>query len=185
MSNIVYFDLETQLSFNDVGGYNHKDQMKVSVAVTYSTAEQSYQIYPESEMDRLVDTLCKADLVVGYNHIQFDYQVLQGYTILDLASQTTNLDMMVEIEKILGFRLKLDSLASATLGIGKIADGLEALRWWQEYKKTGNHELLLKIARYCSFDVKVTKNIHEHALEHKILRYADRQGTLNEISLNW
>jgi hypothetical protein len=34
---IVYFDLETQRSFGDVGGSAHKDKMGMSVGVTYST----------------------------------------------------------------------------------------------------------------------------------------------------
>ena len=63
--NIVYFDLETQRSFGDVGGAAHKDKMGVSVAVTYSTARGSYRIYGESDLNQLVDELVRADLVVG------------------------------------------------------------------------------------------------------------------------
>ena len=43
--NIVYFDLETQRSFGDVGGFSHKAKMGVSVGVTYSTARGTYEIY--------------------------------------------------------------------------------------------------------------------------------------------
>ena len=89
--NIVYFDLETQRSFGDVGGFANKAKMGVSVGVTYSTARGTYEIYTESEMKRLGEELVKADLVVGWNHMQFDYPVLQPYVFHTLAEQTLNL----------------------------------------------------------------------------------------------
>ena len=183
--NIVYFDLETQRSFGDVGGYAKKDKMGVSVAVTYSTARGGYQIYTESEMDQLGEELVRADLVVGWNHVQFDYPVLQPYVFPTLGEQTINLDMMLDLEARLGFRLKLDSVAAATLGTGKTADGLDALRWWQEHKKTGDFAPLRRIAEYCAYDVKVTKCVHEYALEHGLLKYDDRSGNVAEIALDW
>lgn len=183
--NIVYFDLETQRSFGDVGGFSHKAKMGVSVAVTYSTARGTYEIYPENEMDKLAEELIRADLVVGWNHVQFDYPVLQPYVFHTLAEQTINLDMMLDLETRLGFRLKLDSVASASLGTGKSADGLDALRWWQEHKKTGDFAPLRKIAEYCAFDVKVTKCVHQYALAHGMLKYDDRNGRPMEIVVDW
>ncbi len=183
--NIVYFDLESQRSFNDVGGAANKAKMGVSVAVTYSTGRGGYEIYQESEMDHLAEELMRADLVVGWNHLHFDYPVLQSYVLATLAEQTLNLDMMVELEKNLGFRLKLDSVASATLGTGKTADGLDALRWWQEHKKSGDFAPLRKIAEYCAYDVKVTKCVHEYALAHGHLKYDDRNGRIAEIAVAW
>jgi uncharacterized protein YprB with RNaseH-like and TPR domain len=185
MKDIVYFDLETQRSFGDVGGAKNKDKMGISVGVAYSTRTGQYHIFGEDQTDALVDMLLKADLVVGYNHIYFDYPVLQGYTILDLPNQTLNLDMLIEVEKVLGHRLKLDSIASATLGMGKSADGLDALRWWQEYKKTRNLEPMMKIAEYCCYDVKVTKEVHEYALKNGHLKYKDRNGNMAEVEVDW
>lgn len=183
--NIVYFDLETQRSFGDVGGGANKGKMGVSVAVTYSTARGAYEIYAENEMEKLGEELVRADLVVGWNHIQFDYPVLQPYVFHTLVEQTINLDMMLDIEARLGFRLKLDSVASATLGTGKTADGLDALRWWQEHKKTGDFAPLRRIAEYCAYDVKVTKCVHEFALEHGFLKYDDKSGGIAQIQLDW
>jgi DEAD/DEAH box helicase domain-containing protein len=183
--NIVYFDLETQRSFGDVGGYSHKDKMGVSVAVTFSTARGTYEIYAENELEKLGEELIRADLVVGWNHIQFDYPVLQPYLFHTLSQQTLNLDMMLELEKLLGFRLKLDSVAAASLGTGKSGDGLDALRWWQEHKKSGDFAPLRKIAEYCAFDVKVTKCVHEYALEHGLLKYDDKGGRIAEIQVDW
>jgi len=183
--NIVYFDLETQRSFNDVGGAAHKDKMGISIAVTYSTARGSYEIYGENDMERLGEELVRADLVVGWNHLQFDYPVLQPYVFHTLADQTVNLDMMVDLEQKLGFRLRLDSVASATLGTGKTADGLDALRWWQEHQKTGEFDPLRKIAEYCACDVKVTKGVHEYALANGHLKYDDRNGNIVNVDVGW
>ncbi|MFU8893546.1 MAG: ribonuclease H-like domain-containing protein [Luteolibacter sp.] len=183
--NIVYFDLETQRSFNDVGGSAHKDKMGVSIAVTYSTARGTYEIYGEQDMERLGEELVRADLVVGWNHLQFDYPVLQPYIFHTLAEQTVNLDMMVDVEQRIHSRLKLDNVAAASLGSGKTADGLDALRWWQDYKKSGDFEPLRKIAEYCAYDVKVTKCVHEYALEHGHLKYDDRSGNIVEVQVDW
>jgi DEAD/DEAH box helicase domain-containing protein len=93
--------------------------------------------------------------------------------------------MMLELETILGFRLKLDSVASASLGTGKTADGLDALRWWQEHKKTKEFGPLRKIAEYCAYDVKVTKCVHEYALEHGLLKYDNKNGGIAEVPVTW
>ena len=183
--NIVYFDLETQRSGGDVGGFANKAKMGVSVGVTFSTARGTYEIYAENEMEKLGEELVRADLVVGWNHIQFDYPVLQPYVFHTMVEQTINLDMMLELEKIMGRRLKLDHVASASIGTGKTADGLEALRWWQDHKKTGQFEPLRKIAEYCAFDVKVTKCVHEYALEHGFLKYDDKSGRILEVPVDW
>lgn len=188
MRDIVYFDLETQKSFSAVGGAKNKAKMGVSVAVTYSTALGEYRVFGEDQMDALVDQLMRADLVVGWNHVQFDYPVLEGYTVYDLKDQTVNMDMMLDLEQEdkLGFRLKLDSAAKASLGgEGKTADGLDALRWWNEYKRTNDCSYLMQIAEYCCYDVKVTKCIHEYGIEHGFIKYEDRAGNVAEVCVDW
>jgi DEAD/DEAH box helicase domain-containing protein len=167
--NIVYFDLETQLTANDVGGWSKKADMKISIGVTYSTASGKYEIFSEQRVPELIETLSKADLVVGYNNRRFDYEVLMGYTILDLPHHLPTLDLLEVVEKAAGHRLSLDAVAQATLGVGKTGDGLDAIRWWREGK-------ILEIAEYCCFDVKVTKMVHEFAQAHGELHFLDRFG---------
>jgi DEAD/DEAH box helicase domain-containing protein len=111
--------------------------------------------------------------------------VLEAYTVLALADQTMNLDMLLDLENHLGRRLRLDAVASATLGVGKTAVGTDALKWWQEYKKGGDPEPMMKIAEYCAYDVKVTKCVHEYAVEHGHLKYPDRAGHLQEVAVSW
>ncbi len=176
--NIVYFDLETQRTANDAGGWDRKRDMGMSVGVTYSTAAEAYHVYSEKRVNDLVDELMRADLVVGFNVINFDYEVLMGYTILDLPSQIPTLDLMVELEKKLGHRLGLDAVATATLGVGKTGDGLDAIRWWREGK-------VLEIAEYCCFDVKVTKLVHEYGAGNKHLLYTDRFQQKRRVDIDW
>ncbi len=176
--NIVYFDLETQRTANDAGGWDRKRDMGMSIGVTYSTAAGAYRIYRECQVNDLVNELMRADLVVGFNVINFDYEVLMGYTILDLPSQIPTLDMLVEVEKTLGHRLGLDAIATATLGVGKTGDGLDAIRWWREGK-------LLEIAEYCCFDVKVTRLVHEFGRDQKHLLYDDRFQQRQRMDIDW
>ncbi len=186
MRDIVYFDLETQRSFSAVGGSKNKAKMGMSVGVTYSTKTGKYHIYDEAHVDDLVNQLVQADLVVGYNHVEFDYPVLQGYTIYDLPSQTVNLDMMLDLAKIVGFNPKLDAVAKSTLGgAGKSANGLDALRWWNEYKKTNDEAFMNKIAEYCCYDVKVTKCVHEYGVKHQHVKYEAKSGNIEEAEVNW
>lgn len=176
--NIVYFDLETQRTANDAGGWDKKRDMGMSVGVTYSTSRDEYCIYSEKRVNELIDQLVRADLVVGFNVINFDYEVLMGYTILDLPHQCHTLDLMVDIEAKLGHRLGLDAVATATLNVGKTADGLDAIRWWREGK-------LKEIAEYCCYDVKCTKLVHEYGVSNKKLFYTDRFQQRRTVEVEW
>ena len=177
MKNIVYFDLETQKSADEVGGWSHVRDLKMSVGVTYSTSRGGYKIYGEPQVQELITELQRADLVVGFNVLRFDYEVLSAYSLFDF-SQTPTLDMLVEIHKILSHRLTLDSLANGTLGAEKTAEGLQAIQWYKEGK-------LLEIAEYCCFDVKITKLIHEYGVQNKVLYYHNRFGKKLSVNVNW
>ena len=177
MKNIVYFDLETMRSADDVGGWNHIDRMGMSIGVTYSTGNGGYSIYAESEVNDLIEELQRADLVVGFNHIRFDYEVLHGYTTLDLR-QLPSLDLMVDLQEKLSHRLKLDSIANATFGTEKTADGLQALKWYKQGK-------LMEIAEYCCYDVKITKMVHEYGAENGCVSYNSRFGKKLSVEVDW
>ena len=177
MKNILYFDLETQKSAEEVGGWDKIRDMRMSVGVTYNAARSEYKIYGEKQVDDLLNELQRADLIVGFNHLRFDYEVLHHYTVFDLR-QLPTLDMLVELQKTLQHRLSLDSVAQATLGVEKTAEGLQAIRWFREGK-------LLEIAEYCCFDVKITRLVHEYGAQHKQLHYTNRFGNKLSVAVNW
>jgi DNA polymerase III epsilon subunit-like protein len=175
--NILYFDLETQKSAEDVGGWDKIRDMRMSIGVTYSTARQAYKIYGEKQVDDLLTDLQRADLVVGFNNLRFDYEVLNYYTVFDLR-QIPTLDMLVELQKKLQHRLSLDAVASATLGVEKTAEGMQAIRWFREGR-------MLEIAEYCCYDVKITRLVHEHGAAHRQLQYKDRFGKKLTVPVGW
>ncbi len=177
MKNIVYFDLETQQSAEEVGGWDKISQMRMSIGVTYSTAMGGYKIYGEKQVDDLLNELQRADLVVGFNNLRFDYEVLHYYTTLDLR-QLPTLDMLVELQNTLSHRLSLDSIATATFGVEKTAEGLQAIEWFKQGK-------LAEIAEYCCYDVKITKLVHEYGAQHKQLHYANRFGKKMTVPVKW
>ncbi|MBM3823342.1 MAG: helicase [Verrucomicrobia bacterium] len=175
--NIVYFDLETQKSADEVGGWDRIRDMRMSVGVTYSTARGQYRIYGEKEVDALIQELLRADLVVGFNHLRFDYEVLHGYSIVDLR-QAPTLDLMVDLQRVVQRRLSLDSVAGATLGVEKTAEGLQAIRWYREGK-------LLEIAEYCCYDVKITRLVHEYGRAQRQVFFHNRFGAKQSAAVEW
>jgi DEAD/DEAH box helicase domain-containing protein len=177
MRNIVYFDLETQKSADEVGGWAKIRDMRMSVGVTFSTQRGTYQIYGENQVNELITELFRADVVVGFNNLRFDYEVLHGYTVLDLA-QVPTLDMLVELQKTLPHRLSLDSIAGSTLGVEKTSEGLQAIQWFREGK-------LLEIAEYCCYDVKITRMVHEYGAAHRQVFYRNRFGNKLSVSVSW
>jgi DEAD/DEAH box helicase domain-containing protein len=177
MRNIVYFDLETQKSADEVGGWDKVRDMRMSVAVTYSTARGGYRIYGEKDVDELLTELQRADLVVGFNNLGFDYEVLHGYTVYDLR-QLPTLDMLVEVKKTVLHRLSLDSIAHATMGVQKTSEGMQAIRWFKQGR-------LVEIAEYCCYDVKITRLIHEHGAQHRQLFYTNKFGAKLPVPVSW
>lgn len=99
--NIVDFDLETRYLSHEVSGWDNIDQMGLAVAVTYSTARGGFAYYTEDSVSALMDDRARADLVVGFNILRFDYTVLRPYTNRDL-SQLPSLDILVELQRHLG-----------------------------------------------------------------------------------
>ena len=178
MRNLVYFDLETQRTANDAGGWDRKGNMQMSLGVTYSTRTARYEIFHESRVHDLIERLRRADLVVGFNVLNFDYHVLMGYTVLDLTHELPTADLMLDMEAKLGHRLGLDAIAHATLGVRKTAASLDAIRWWREGR-------ILEIAEYCCFDVKVTRLLHEHGCRHKELFFHDRFARRQRVEIDW
>ncbi len=72
-----------------------------------------------------------APLVVGFNVVDFDFVVLSAYVKRDWK-QIQVLDLMRHVERALGYRVKLDNIADATLGEHKTAHGLQAIQWFRE-----------------------------------------------------
>jgi DEAD/DEAH box helicase domain-containing protein len=170
-------DLETQRLADEVGGWKNSHLMRVSVAVLYDSASDSFEDYAERDLKRLFARLTEMDLVVGFNIKRFDYAVLSAYTTGDLARLPT-LDILEDVHNHLGFRLSLMSLAQATLGAAKSADGLQAVQWWREGR-------LEELAAYCRQDVALTRDLFLHGQREGHLLFERRgQGNLR-LPVDW
>ncbi len=160
----IVFDLETQNIFQDVGG-SDPALLDISVGTVYDSHTDKYTTATIDNLEILWPIIAAADALVGYNSNHFDIPLLNKYYPGDLT-QIKSIDLLEDIKKSLGRRLRLDSVAQATLDSKKSADGLQAVRWWREGKVD-------EIKKYCEQDVKVTKEIFEYALEHGHLKYKD------------
>jgi DEAD/DEAH box helicase domain-containing protein len=175
--DVLVFDLETQRSFQDVGGRNQMRDLGMSVGIGYSFRDDAFTSFFEGEAGALIDSALAAELVVGYNLIGFDYEVLKGYRPAPFETIKT-LDLMVDLHGKLGFRPKLDSVVQATLAAGKSADGLQALAWYRE----GRLDL---IEKYCIDDVRLTRDLYLFGKRNRHVLVSRYSGGPLRVEVSW
>ena len=175
--NLVYFDLESQKIFIEVGGRD-ASRLLLACGVTWSTERNDFAVYWEKDAAALVAELKAADRVIGFNILHFDYEVLRPYAPTVNFRSFRSVDLLQDIQRALNFRLSLDSIAKATLGTTKTADGLQSVQWFRE----GEME---KVAEYCKSDVDITRRVHEFGREHGFVYYYSRLGSKLKVPVNW
>lgn len=159
----LVLDLETQRSFDEVGGAHNRARLGVSVVGLYDYALDCFAVYREGNLDALADRLRAAERLIGFNLVGFDLPIL-ALELGDWVLELPTLDLMLEAQKALGHRVSLDALARATLGSGKLGSGLDALAFYRAGDWT-------RLERYCLEDVKLTKALFEYAQKHGHLLY--------------
>jgi DEAD/DEAH box helicase domain-containing protein len=170
----IVFDLETQNIFQEVGS-SDPAALDISVASAYDSETDTYTTVTVDDIAKLWPIFEKADALVGYNSNHFDIPLLNKYYPGDLSS-IKSIDILDDIKTSLGRRLRLDSVAQATVGAKKSADGLQAVRWWREGK-------IKEVMKYCEQDVKVTKQVFEYARKNGHVKFKDGHRN-REIPLN-
>lgn len=175
---LLVFDVETKKAFDEVGGY-YPEKLGVSIIGTYWRDDngEEYVGYREDNFSPFWRKLESADLVVGFNILNFDYPTLKPY-YSGSFEQFPSLDIMLEMEKHLGHRVSLDAVAKETLGEQKNGHGLDAIRYYHD----GDWESLEK---YCLQDVKVTKDIYDYGAVNKVLRFKNKWNNLIEVPVNF
>ena len=78
MERIIYFDLETKYSAEEVGGWENIEDMGMSVGVIWDSVDQQFSVYLDHQTNELVEHCKRSDQIVGFNHVGFDYRVLAG-----------------------------------------------------------------------------------------------------------
>ena len=175
--NIVYFDVESQKLFEEVGGRD-ASKLRLACAVTWSTQRNDFAVYWEKDTAALIAELKSADRVIGFNIIRFDYEVLRPYAPNENFRAIRSIDMLQDIYRALNFRLSLDSIARATLGTTKAADGIKSVEWFRMGE-------LDKVAEYCKSDVDITRRVYEFGREHGFVLYYSKLGSKLKVAVNW
>ena len=174
---IIYFDLETQRSADEVGGWDNKHLMKIAVGVVYDSVDKKFYTYLESDAGGLVEKLLSADLVVGFNIINFDFAVLQPYTTVDLKNRVRSFDILKDVWDRLGYRVSLNQIAKSTLKIEKSGNGLLSLQWFKEGK-------MAQIIEYCIKDVEITRDVFLYGLKNGYLDF-EKNGQSVRLPIKW
>jgi DEAD/DEAH box helicase domain-containing protein len=172
----IVLDLETQKSFEEVGGRGKNHLLKISVCGIYDYSRDVYETYEEHQLPRLAPLLQSADQVIGFNIKNFDFEVLQPYLNFNIF-EIPYYDILEEIDRIIGHKVKLEYVAQATIGSGKSGNGLEALL----YYKNGKMDLLKK---YCLDDVRVTKEVYDYITKNSKVLYND-YFSIKEVPLQF
>ncbi len=170
----IVFDIETRNLFQDIGTNNPAD-LDISVVCLYDYSTDTYHSFLQEDFGKLWPILESADMLITFNGDHFDIPLLDKYYSGDLT-KIKSLDLLKEIKNSLGRRIKLDTIAEATLGTGKSGHGLEAITWW----KNGEIDKLIK---YCIDDVRITKEVYDYAMKNGYLKYKDGP-TLKQIKLD-
>ena len=176
--NFVFFDLETQNLFQDVGGRENIDKLRVACGVTWSTQTNDFSVYWEKDVPALIEELKSATKVIGFNLRGFDYLVLQPYAPEMRFASLPTLDMLLDLQRILGFRVSLDSVASASLGANKTADGVQSVEWFRAGE-------LNKVAEYCKADVDITRRVYEFGRDNGHIFYRSKLGSKLKVDVKW
>ena len=171
---VITFDIETKNIFQDVGSNDPAD-LDISVICIHDSDNDTFSSFLEADFGKLWPILEQADAFVTWNGDHFDIPLLNKYYPGDLT-KIKSIDLMREVQLILGRRLKLDSVGEATLGRNKSGHGLDAIEWW----KNGEID---KIIKYCIEDVRLTRDLYDYALSKGHLKYKELGG-LKEVKLD-
>ena len=160
----ITFDIES-ISDSNVRGHIDVNEQELTVVAIHDSETGEYSSYFKEDLPRLWPILERTDMLIGFNSDTFDIPLLNRYYPGNLA-HLHSLDLLSEVQKVLGRRIRLQSLAEATLGKGKKGDGLKAGEWWKEGKKD-------KVAEYCIEDVRLTRELYDYAMKNGVLKYKD------------
>ena len=170
----VVFDIETANWMSDIGSSDPAD-LTIALVCIHDSETDTSKSFLEPELPQLWKILEHTDLLVGYNSDHFDIPLLNKYYPGDLT-RIRSLDLMKEIQDVVGRRLRLDAIADGTLGKKKSGDGAQSIKWW----RAGEVD---KVRTYCLKDVEITKEIFEYALKHGHVKYREL-GKVREIKLD-
>lgn len=158
MPKILCWDLEILHPVEKMGGWEaaRNGACGISALVISDSETERFHIYDQHDLDAAFDHLSEADLLVGYNSLSFDTEVLNN--VLGRQLSVNHYDILDRIWKQLPIRQKgwkLTEVATRALDLGKSGNGefataLAAKGRWG------------KLFDYCLNDVHLTKMLFNY-----------------------
>ena len=195
----VIYDIETQKLFEEITTNDPAD-LGISVVSVYRReidktgkeisgemksfwTDEVKDLFGDKELyfESMWPWFEEADRIIGYNSFGFDNPAMNGIYSAGDFTKLKHFDVLDEIKKVLGFRIKLDAVAKETIGAGKSADGLDAVKWW----KKRDLESLGNLKKYCEMDVEVTNKVYDFALSKGKLMFKDKWNEYREIVVDF
>jgi DEAD/DEAH box helicase domain-containing protein len=180
----IFLDVETQKTFDEVGGY-YPEKLGISfVGVIQrhgfpesgAIKEVRHQFF-EADLDKLWPVLEQADVIIGFNLIEFDLPTFKPYYNGDIQ-KLPSLDLLVKIKEKAGHRISLDAVAKETLGTKKIGNGLDAIKYYHEQDWDS-------LAKYCMKDVEITRDVYDFGRQKGFVKYTNRWNNLIELEVDF
>lgn len=176
----VILDVETKKTFDEVGGF-FPEKLGISfvgVCVREGTSGPGEMMsFWEKDLPKLFPLLEKADVVIGFNIDNFDMPTFIPYYNADIKKIPT-LDVLTRIKDSAGHRIKLDTVARDTLGIGKSGDGLDAIKYY-------NTKQWDKLEKYCIQDVAVTRDVYDFGLQKGYVKFKNKWNRMIDCPVDF
>jgi DEAD/DEAH box helicase domain-containing protein len=180
----IILDVETKKTFDQVGGY-HPEKLGISFVGVIrrdgfpesgSATETTHELF-EKDLDRLWPMLETADVIVGFNLIDFDLPTFKPYYPGNITKLPA-LDLMVRIQQNFGRRISLDAVAKETLGSQKTGTGLDAITYYQQKQWD-------KLKKYCMQDVALTRDLYDHGRIHGQVTFKNRWNNVINLPVDF
>jgi DEAD/DEAH box helicase domain-containing protein len=177
----LVLDVETQKLSEEVrGGWNAVEEFLIALVVTWDR-QHNLRVWYEEDAGQLLKELARFDPIVTFNGERFDFRVLSHYGSVEQLYPKSK-DMLALLSGQLGFRVKLDSVARATLGKGKTGTGTECVEWW----RSGDPIQRQKVVDYCKVDVELTRDLYLFAKEHGYVLIEDlKLNRPRRVEVSW
>ena len=180
----VFFDIETKSFFDDTGN-GDPAQLGVSIVSVYyrDTENNSGEMvsFWEPQIPDMWGLFRKADRIIGFNTLGFDVPALKSYAPTDFPKMP-HFDIYYKIkESNLGHAASLNRIAKDTLGLTKVDDPANAIKYW----RAGDDASLALLKKYCEADVSLARDLYNYALTHKHVKYTDRWNTPRQIEVDF
>lgn len=171
--NVLVFDLETRENPGapEIGWKNFTAQ-GISYGCAHLSGCDEFRLYGEDNLEMLIGDMAEADLIVGFNILDFDMPLLRATVervrgagipqdIWDVLLAKCY-DVLDDIREALGTKYakgwRLTNVAQENLSIDKNGDGAMAPDLW----KNGKHA---ELCTYVIQDVKVERELWRYVLE--------------------